>query len=81
MARKRNQHGRIRVLSRKSGDVFGSRASSLSLPPLRFSNSASTFALVGASTQSKRRSTVIGVRAAIIRQQLRACHVDALAVC
>ena len=30
------------------------------LPPFRRSYSASTFALVGASTQSKRRSTVIG---------------------
>ena len=37
-----------------------SSASPLSLPPLRFSCSARTLALVGASTQSKRRSTVIG---------------------
>ena len=37
-----------------------SRASPVNLPPLRRSYSASTLALVGASTQSKRRSTVIG---------------------
>ena len=37
-----------------------SSASSLSLPPLRLSYSARTLAFVGASTQSNRRSTVIG---------------------
>jgi hypothetical protein len=39
---------------------FVSRASPESLPPLLRSYSAMTFAFVGASTQSNRRSTVIG---------------------